>query len=161
MGTRRKWKCTTCDEEFLTGQWFGCCGEEGRKHSVAPKKYWSADSLGLVIHWKTDQTVPAAEGKGAVIRIPGAHASFLAGRYTSTDAEEQETLDRNPSLCTEDEFVAKRLSPEIRAQRATTKVTEMQTLLDEQQAELVKLRAEKASSAGDAGGGEKSPNRKR
>lgn len=153
-------QCVRCEQPIKPGQYVGCFGDVSQRHQAAPKTYYSKDSNGLCIAWKTDKTVMVPDGSGRTIHIAGASAKFVNGMYTSTDPEEQAFLDKVSYLVPQEVFEQHRLKPEIRAERAQTQLVEERRLRQKAEEELARLKArppepeaETAGVGADAGSG--------
>src|SRR5207253_6831906 len=84
---------------------------------------------------------------GNLLFIPGVHAGFVGGKYTTDSPQIQHVLDQKPYMQTKDQYIDQRLAPKDREGRQKAVIQEQRALLERQQAELEQLRAAKGAGA--------------
>src|SRR5690349_23843130 len=87
--------CTQCNKPFEVGAWYGCAGNNTRKHRL-PKKTYYAENDRLTVNAVPATTVVAPNG--SALHVPGAIITFTGGMYVTDDPEIQEVLDRRCPL---------------------------------------------------------------
>ena len=140
-----KFTCTRCDEEFLSGAWFGCRGNRTLKHSAEPRTFYSESDSLLV------NSIPShrlLDGNGQPIEVVGKLSKFIGGTFTTTDPEEQEVLAKRCTM-TSEQYQEMRLTDQQKNarlrnanERLTTEVHDLKSQLEAQ------LAAKKAPKEG-------------
>lgn len=132
--------CVQCDEKFKPGNWYGCAGNETRKHKLEPRTFYS-DNDSLQVN-----AIPARNmlnATGGAMHIPGAIVTFNGGLFRTDDPELQEVLARRCPLSKE-EYMQKRLTPEMKAARQKAVIDEQQDLINKLKSENAKLKSGKS-----------------
>lgn len=158
MAEPRKFDCIDCGKQFVAGDYYGCRDQQITKHRVERKNYYCKFSDGMVKHLNTDQTIYLSQGEGKTVNVGLLTARFVNGTFSTDDPEFQFHLDQASDLCSHEDFVDSKLTPELKNARLKTQVEEMRQLQLRTQIELERLRAEKKSEpelvgvgAGDGG----------
>jgi hypothetical protein len=130
----KQWTCAVCSKPFRSGDWNGCRGIPYVRHRVAAKQYFSMhDNLQICVI----KELKIVDSAGRAQTIPGQQAAFIGGRYETIDPEIQEILDRGrPALISEEEYMERRATPELRTARAKAKAEEQLTLRKQAEAKL-------------------------
>jgi len=140
---RKSFKCTVCEAEFLSGNWFGCCENIALKHNVAPKTFYSESAQNVQCLIKPQYgTNPQT---GVSWSTPGKQQRFFNGQYTTTDPEEQEKLEQvlaGGGLITYEKYIDLKTTAEQKAARAMAETKEANRLLAEAKDELARKQAE-------------------
>ncbi len=133
--------CVNCGREFKPGAWYGCEDNPTRKHAVESKTYYS-DSDSLVVNAIPQTSMVGNQGER--INIPGAVVTFTNGTFHTIDPEIQEVLNRLVTM-TKEQYMEKRLTPELKIGRDRAVISQQQALIEElkaKNAELEKKAAE-------------------
>lgn len=146
MSEPRKFDCVDCGRQFIAGDYYGCRGQQITKHRVEVKVYYCKHSNGLMKHLNTDQTIYLSQGEGKTVNVGLLTARFQNGMFSTDDPEFQFCLDQANDLCSHDEFVESKLTPELRNTRLKGQVEELRQLQTKTELELARLRQEKATA---------------
>jgi hypothetical protein len=150
---RQTYTCTYCHATFQSGEWTGCLGSAFRAHQVEPKTYHSLhDNYQLMATKETRAVDPKT---GTSMLIPGKSCVFAGGHYTTTDPELQEQLEPLVAigeLVSLEVFTESKLTESQKTARAKTTVAEQSKLLEQQKAELERLKEENKKLAAAAAG---------
>jgi hypothetical protein len=121
--------------------WKGCGGDLSLPHVVEPKTYYSRND-GLMVHFRVKRIYTQANGTTA--EIPDGIVSFKQGRLITDDPEVQLYLEtKHTDLLSKGQYEDLHVTEAVRTARLRTKVDEQAALLDKQNAELARLRAQK------------------
>lgn len=142
----REFSCVDCEKQFKQGQYLGCMGDATLEHKVQRKVYY-AKSLdarhpcNLQVKVRTGRV--ALDVNSQKIVVPDKFAIFQGGRFETQDPETQAFIEANctADLCDREQWEEIGMTQQMKDQRLRGKLTEKDTLLAKQAAELDRLRA--------------------
>ncbi len=139
----RKWTCLNCEEEFRSGAWLGCRGNQTRKHKAELRTFYS-DSDRLQVNAIPDRRIMGSAGES--IAIAGAIVTFNGGQFPTDDPELQEILAERCPM-TREQYIEIRESEKVKTERLRTKVQEQQALIEELKAKVAAQNSASTSKA--------------
>ena len=124
--------CVNCEKEFMSGDWYGCRGNQTRKHFVEPRTFYSINDRlcvnAIPSYWITKKD-------GSQTQITGSIVTFMGGQYHTADPELQEILAVRCPL-TKEQYIELRTTDAQKAARLRQKVDEQAVLIAELKAKV-------------------------